>query len=175
MKTKRKSGLEKSLSEKYVHIQRCQKKWGLSHRNPEKSGHSYTFCWTKGANHIPGSGEKGAIRHAYPYYAMYRKLPSTHHPHPHENIRHNPLNTTIKLQKGQTWKTTPQRAAILPHKMQTTPEPKNLSNAFLTESDFQKFSYRQAMTYTLAFCLNLYRTVIGPTGIMSADNGPIEI
>ena len=22
-------------------------KWGLSHRNPEKLGHSYTFCWKK--------------------------------------------------------------------------------------------------------------------------------
>ena len=57
--TKRISSLEKSLSEKYVHIPGCQKKWGLSHRNPEKSGHSYTFCWKKGANHIPGSTEKG--------------------------------------------------------------------------------------------------------------------
>ena len=34
-------------------------KWGLSHRNPEKLGHSYTFCWKNGANHIPGSAEKG--------------------------------------------------------------------------------------------------------------------
>ena len=30
-----------------------------SHRNPEKSGHSYTFCWKKGASHIPDSAEKG--------------------------------------------------------------------------------------------------------------------
>ena len=35
-------------------------KWGLSHRNQEKSGHSYTFCLKKkGTNHIPGSAEKG--------------------------------------------------------------------------------------------------------------------
>ena len=40
---------------------RMSEKWGLSHRNPEKSGHSYTctFYWKKGANHIPGSAEKG--------------------------------------------------------------------------------------------------------------------
>ena len=27
---------------------RMSEKWGLSHRNPEKSGHAYTFCWKKG-------------------------------------------------------------------------------------------------------------------------------
>ena len=44
----RTSSFEKSLSEKYVHISGCQKNGALSHRNPEKSGHSYTFCWKKG-------------------------------------------------------------------------------------------------------------------------------
>ena len=43
----------------YVHIYQDVRKWGLSHTNPEKSDHSYTFCWKKGANHIPGSAEKG--------------------------------------------------------------------------------------------------------------------
>ena len=38
---------------------RMSEKWGLSYRNPEKLGHSYTFCWKKGVNHIPGSAEKG--------------------------------------------------------------------------------------------------------------------
>ena len=57
--TKKISSLKKSLSEKYVHIPGCEKKWGLSYRNLEKLGHSYTFCWKKGANHIPGSAEKG--------------------------------------------------------------------------------------------------------------------
>ena len=57
--TKRISSLEKSLSEKICAYTRMSEKWGLSHRNPEKSGHSYTFCWKKGANHIPGSAEKG--------------------------------------------------------------------------------------------------------------------
>ena len=28
--------------------------------NQEKSGQSYTFCGKKGANHIPGSTEKGS-------------------------------------------------------------------------------------------------------------------
>ena len=53
-------------------------KWGLSHTNQENSGQLqvYTFRWKKGANHIPGSAEKGAIRHAHQYYAIYRKLPS---------------------------------------------------------------------------------------------------
>ena len=38
---------------------RKSEKWGLSHRNPEKFGHSYNVCGKKGANHIPGSAEKG--------------------------------------------------------------------------------------------------------------------
>ena len=57
--TKNISSLEKSLSEKYVHIPGCQKNGGLSHRNPEKSGviyfllkkggQSYTWqCWNRG-------------------------------------------------------------------------------------------------------------------------------
>ena len=41
--TKRISSLEKSLSEKYVHIPGCQKNGALK-GNPEKLGHSYTFC-----------------------------------------------------------------------------------------------------------------------------------
>ena len=57
--TKRISSLEKSLSKKYVHIPGCQKN-GTFHKGiQKKSGHSYTFCWKKGANHIPGSAEKG--------------------------------------------------------------------------------------------------------------------
>ena len=43
---------------------RMSEKWGLSHRNPENSGHSYTFCWRKGANYIPGSAEKGVGGHS---------------------------------------------------------------------------------------------------------------
>ena len=58
-KTKWISSLEKSLSKKICAYTRMSEKWGLSHRNPEKSGNSYTFCWKKGANHIPSSAEKG--------------------------------------------------------------------------------------------------------------------
>ena len=42
------------------------------------------FCRRKGANHIPGSAEKGVIRHAHPYYVIYRKLPL---PPPHTHMR----------------------------------------------------------------------------------------
>ena len=57
--TKRISSLEKSLSEKYVHIPGCQKKWG-PHRESRKTGpfiyfllkkgnQSYTWqCWKRG-------------------------------------------------------------------------------------------------------------------------------
>ena len=48
-------------------------KWGLSYTNQEK----------KGANHIPCNAEKAAIRHAHPYFAIYRKLaPPTPPPPP---------------------------------------------------------------------------------------------
>ena len=49
-------------------------KWGLSYTYPEKQGQSYTFCWKKGADHILGSAEKGAIRHAHPYYAYIESI-----------------------------------------------------------------------------------------------------
>ena len=49
-------------------------KWGLSYTNPEKWGQSYTFCWKKGPIIYLAALKKGAIRHAHPYYAIYRKL-----------------------------------------------------------------------------------------------------
>ena len=57
--TKRISSLEKYLSEKYMHISGCQKNGAFHIWIQKKLGHSYTFCWKKGANHIPGSAEKG--------------------------------------------------------------------------------------------------------------------
>ena len=57
--TNRISSLKKISERKICAYTRMSEKWGLSHRNPEKWGHSYTFCWKKGANHIPGSPEKG--------------------------------------------------------------------------------------------------------------------
>ena len=55
----REQAASKNLWAKICAYTRMSEKWGLSHRNPEKSGHSYTFCWKKGPNHIPGSAEKG--------------------------------------------------------------------------------------------------------------------
>ena len=58
------------------------RKKGLSNRNAEKSGHSYTLVekWRP----IIYQAKRGAIRHAPPYYAIYRKLlpppPPRHHP-----------------------------------------------------------------------------------------------
>ena len=75
LNTKETSSLEKSLSKKICAYTRMSEKWGLSYRNPKKSGHSYTFLFEKkGANHIPGS-------------AGYRPPPPTpllhaHTPHP---------------------------------------------------------------------------------------------
>ena len=57
--TKRTNSL-KNLWVKNTWIYRnVRKKWGLSYTNQEKPGQSYTFCWKNGANHIPGSAEKG--------------------------------------------------------------------------------------------------------------------
>ena len=57
--TKRISSLEKSLSEKYVHIPGCQKN-GAFHIGIQKNGAIHIlFVEKKGANHIPDSAEKG--------------------------------------------------------------------------------------------------------------------
>ena len=57
--TKRISSLEKSLSEKYVHIPGCQKN-GAFHIGIQKNRAIHIlFVEKKGANHIPGSVEKG--------------------------------------------------------------------------------------------------------------------
>ena len=59
-----------------MHIPGCQKKWDLSYTDQEKLGQSYTFLLKKkGANHISSVLKTGAIRHAHPYYVIYRKLP----------------------------------------------------------------------------------------------------
>ena len=57
--TKRISSLEKSLSEKHVHIPGCQKN-GTFHIGIQKNRAIHIlFVEKKGANHIPGSAEKG--------------------------------------------------------------------------------------------------------------------
>ena len=68
LNTKRTSSLEKSLSEKYVKIPGCQKN-GAFHIGILKNRVMHIlFDEKKGANHITGSAEKRAIRHAHPYY-----------------------------------------------------------------------------------------------------------
>ena len=47
------------ISERKIYAHTGSEKWGLSHTKQEKTGQSYTFCWKKRANHIPGSAEKG--------------------------------------------------------------------------------------------------------------------
>ena len=57
--TMRISSLEKSLSEKFVHIPGCQKN-GAFHIGIQKNRAIHIhFVEKKGANHIPGSAEKG--------------------------------------------------------------------------------------------------------------------
>ena len=77
--TKRISSLEKSLSEKYVHIPRCQKN-GAFHIGIQKNRaiHIHVlFVEKRGPIIYLAALKKGAIRHAHPYYAIYRKLPPT--------------------------------------------------------------------------------------------------
>ena len=74
--TKRISNLEKSLSEKYVHIPGCQKN-GAIHIGIQKNRAIHIlFVEKRGPIIYLAALKKGAIRHAHPYYAIYRKLPS---------------------------------------------------------------------------------------------------
>ena len=73
--TKRISSLEKSLSEKYVHIPGCQKN-GVFHIGIQKNrAIRILFVEKRGPIIYLAALKKGAIRHAHPYYAIYRKLP----------------------------------------------------------------------------------------------------
>ena len=59
-----------------MHIPGCQKNRALLIGIQKNGAIHILFVEKKGANHIPGSAEKkGAIRHAHPYYAIYRKFP----------------------------------------------------------------------------------------------------
>ena len=72
---KRTNSLEKSLSKKYVHIPGCQKS-GAFHIRVQKNRIIHTLFVEKGGPIIYlGALKKGAIRHAHPYYVIYRKLP----------------------------------------------------------------------------------------------------
>ena len=73
--TKRISSLEKSLSEKYVHLPGCQKN-GAFYIGIQKNGAIHIlFVEKRGPIIYLAALKKGAIRHAHPYYAIYRKLP----------------------------------------------------------------------------------------------------
>ena len=52
----------------YAHTGMSEK-WGLPHRNQEKSGLINLLLKKGGGEAL----KNGAIRHAHPYYAMYRK------------------------------------------------------------------------------------------------------
>ena len=73
--TKRISSLEKSQSEKYVHIPGYQKN-GAFHIGIQKNRAIHIlFVEKRGPIIYLATLKKGAIRHAHPYYAIYRKLP----------------------------------------------------------------------------------------------------
>ena len=72
--TNRISSLEKSLSEKYVHIPGCQKN-GAFHIGIQKNrAFHILFVEKRGPIIYLAALKKGAIRHAHPYYVIYRKL-----------------------------------------------------------------------------------------------------
>ena len=81
--TKRLSSLKKSLSEKYVHIPGCQKN-GAFHIGIQKNRAIHIlFVEERGpiiylAALKKAALKKGAIQHAHPYYAIYRKSPPPH-------------------------------------------------------------------------------------------------
>ena len=61
----------KNLWEKRCAYTMLSEKGGLPHRNPEKLGHSYTFCWKKGGPIIYLAAlKKGDVRHAHRYFAI---------------------------------------------------------------------------------------------------------
>ena len=73
--TKRISILEKSLSEKYVHTPGCQKNGAFHTGIQKKRVIRILFVEKRGLIIYLAALKKGAIRHAHPYYAIYRKLP----------------------------------------------------------------------------------------------------
>ena len=89
LNTKRTSSLENSLSEKYV----CQKN-GAFHIGIQKNRVIHILSVEKrGPVIYLAALKKGAIRHAHPYYAIYRKLhppPPPPHTHTHTHTHTHP-------------------------------------------------------------------------------------
>ena len=69
--------------------QDTSEKWGLSYTNPEKWGQS--FAEKKGLIIYSATLKKGAILHAQPYYAIYRKLPLPYLPRVKKTSLNYPL------------------------------------------------------------------------------------
>ena len=110
---------------------RLSEKWGLSHRNPEKSGHSYTFNWKKGPIIYLAALKNGAIRQAHPYYAIYRKLPPPPPPHTHTH--------TPSLSLEGRWASTNDGAKILllsllSIALNESPNPKHVHSLIFSEA-----------------------------------------
>ena len=57
-----------------MHIHGCQKIWVIHIPNSENSD-IYIRSFKKVVYHILDGAEKGSIRHAHPYYVIYRELP----------------------------------------------------------------------------------------------------
>ena len=92
--TKRISSLEKSLSEKYVHIPGCQKN-GAFHIGIQKNrAFHILFVEKRGPIIYLAALKKGAIRHAPPHYAIYRKLPPPPRPRADGNLINSSHPTT---------------------------------------------------------------------------------
>ena len=97
--TKRISSPKKSLSEKYVHIPECQKNGAFHIRIQKNRVIHILFVEKRGPIIYLAALKKGAIRHAHPYYAIYRKLlfpplppPPRPPPHPPPPPPHRGIN-----------------------------------------------------------------------------------
>ena len=91
-----------------MHILGYQKKWGLSHlshRNPEKSGHSYNFCCKKGGQSYTWqcwkTGLFGTHIHTMPYLGSYSTPPHPPPPPPEAGIQ--TCNPWIYSQMQYQW------------------------------------------------------------------------
>ena len=98
--TKRISSLKKSLSETYVHIPGCQKN-GTFHIGIQKNRTIHIlFVERRGATIYLAVLKKGAIRHAHPYYAIYRKF--LHPPPPAPPPPTHTEGLAVYMQSGGT-------------------------------------------------------------------------
>ena len=69
------------LSEKYVHIDGCQKVWAM-HIAKSENRAIHILSLKMVIYHIPGGAEFEKRCHAQPYYIIYRELPPVTPPPP---------------------------------------------------------------------------------------------